>query len=63
MSIIGIGRGMFKLTQGIIHQDGEKIMKGIAGTVFSIVGLTIEHVFDETVGQQISEKGEEASES
>jgi hypothetical protein len=63
VSIIGIGRGIFKLTQGIIHQDGEKIMKGITGTVISVVGLAIEHVVDETVGQQISEKGEEASES
>jgi hypothetical protein len=63
VSLLGVGRGLFKLTQGIIERDGEKITKGGTGTAISIVGLVITHCFDEATGEQISEKAEEASDS
>ena len=62
MSWLGMGRGIFKLIEGIVEADGEKILKGAAGTALSAAGEFIKIAHDEQVGQEFSQKGEEMTE-
>lgn len=62
MSWFGIGRGIFKVIEGIAEADGEKIFKGVVGTALSAAGEVIKIAHDEQVGQEVSQKGEEMTE-
>jgi len=62
MSWLGVGRGIWKIVEGIAEADGEKIMKGIGGTALSSAGIVVSAVHDEDTGQAISEQGENMTE-
>ena len=62
MSLLGIGRGIYKMVEGIIEADAEKILKGVGGTTLSSVGLVVSVVHDEETGQALSQQGEEITE-
>lgn len=62
MSFFGIGRGLYKIVEGVIEGDGEKIFKGIGGTTLSAAGLMVSVVGEEETGEALSQQGEELTE-
>lgn len=61
MSILGVGKGLLKIGEGVINGEGEKILQGIYGTATSAVGVVVKNVINEEIGNAISEHGEQAT--
>jgi hypothetical protein len=58
MSYFGIAKGILKTIEGIVEQDGEKVVQGVSGTAMGVAGTTISTLIHPDAGQGLSDASE-----